>query len=781
MDPGKDGSTRGAAAIGFPGLGGTGMRYLVVPQLVGAMGLAVSHGKVCTSGGGLAPFLLLDWQSDLMSVDKYSVCPCGTGKKIKFCCKESVSELDAVLSMVEGGQVVPALDQLSSILQEHPNAAWALAIRGRLLLDLREYDSLSENAERFIRLQPSNPLALTQRAAANLFHGEVEDATASMLEALTESGSDVDSFVLDVSSVLAYSLAQRGTFLTARVYATLSMMATGYEGGQASVSVLRQMNSAPTISQLMKTVPQPIGRPGDAQWGERYDEAANLLRSNKIDLAESKFESLRRTVPNEPAILSGLLTCAIWRGNTDAQSELLKKLSECESLDFEERVRNRAMSALVDPTSAEISIPIMKMYADLDNPEQIEMSLMASSRFVVLPPDLLAGMRTTEDEVPPRCGFQMLDRDKPDSLEVLPPIDEVPEAIALVFVYGKQTDREARLEVLDVRKPLLNEVKEGIQDAVGDLELNELKGELLPMLVACQPAVAMIRFQAKPAEAEKLQSGLMAARMPKAITSIETPMLDGGSLASTCDDESKLFERTVMMRIVEQYDALVAKGQGIIDEAYRIAKLEPQPMLKPAPGDVETIANEDLNRIDCSDLDAESQIYLLQRAQQVSATPTVRRVAKQLIGTELAEEQKPAKMLAYMTLINAAEGNEQAIELMDEAKAFAEANNIPTANLLLSEVGLRLSAGDGPGFQNAVETLSRQYGNEPEVMAKLQQTLMAYGLISPDGTPRQAPGGPGPATEQGGGGGELWTPDSGAPAPESGGGGGGKLWVPGMD
>jgi len=392
-------------------------------------------------------------------------------------------------------------------------------------------------------------------------------------------------------------------------------------------------------------------------------------------------------------------------------------------------------------------------------------------------------MRTTEDEVPPRSGFQMLDRDQPESLEVLPPIDEVPEAIALVFVYGKQTDREARLEVLDVRQPLLSTVKQGVQDAVGDVELNEVQGELLPMLVACQPAVAMIRFQAKPAEAEKLQNGLMAARMPKAITSIETPMLDGGSLASTCDDEEKLFERTVMMRIVEQYDALVSKGQGIIEEAYRIAKLEPEPMLKPEAGDIETLANEDLNRIDCSDLDAESLIYLLQRAQQVSATPTVRRVAKQLIGAELSDEQKPAKMLAYMTLINASEGNEQAIELMDEAKAFAEANNIPTANLLLSEVGLRLSAGDGPGFQNAVETLSRQYGNEPEVMAKLQQTLMAYGLISPDGTPRQAPGAPGPAAEQAGGGGsELWTPDSGSPAPESGsGGGGGKLWVPGMD
>ena len=138
-----------------------------------------------------------------------------------------------------------------------------------------------------------------------------------------------------------------------------------------------------------------------------------------------------------------------------------------------------------------------------------------------------------------------------------------------------------------------------------------------------------------------------------------------------------------------------------------------------------------------------------------------------------------------MTLINAAEGNEQALELMDEAKAFAQANEIPIANLLLSEVGLRLSAGDGPGFQNAVETLSRQYGNDPEVMAKLQQTLMAYGLIGPDGAPRQAPGGPPPAAQQGGGGGGIWTPESGAPAPGSGGsgdgGGGGKLWVPGMD
>jgi hypothetical protein len=109
-------------------------------------------------------------------------------------------------------------------------------------------------------------------------------------------------------------------------------------------------------------------------------------------------------------------------------------------------------------------------------------------------------------------------------------------------------------------------------------------------------------------------------------------------------------------------------------------------------------------------------------------------------------------------------------------------HNLSSANLLLSEVGLRLSAGDGPGFQKAVETLSTRHGNDPEIMAQLQQLLMAYGLIGPDGAPRARGGDPAPAAAQPASGG-LWTPDGGAapPAEPAADGGGSKLWIPGMD
>ena len=720
-----------------------------------------------------------------MSIDSYAVCPCGSGKKIKFCskCKDSVSVLDEILRMIEGGQVVPALDRLSSVLQVHPDAAWALAVRGRLLLDLREYETLNENAERFIRLQPSNPLALTQRAAAKLFRGEAESATESVLQALTESGKEVDSFVLSVASVLAFSLAQQGAFLTARVYATLAMMTAGYEGGETAVQVLKQLNSAPTVNQMFKAIPERIERPSNVNWHERYDEASTLLRSNKITLAESKFQSLQRTVPGEPAILSGLLTCAIWRGDVAAQAALLKKLSACESIPFEQRARSRALAAMVNPENQETSIEVSKLTAKIENVDEVQMALFASSRFAALPDEMLSEMKTSDDDIPPRSGFQLLDRDTPDSLESLPPVDQVPEASALVFVYGRQTDRDARIEVLDVRKENVDAVRKQLTVVVGELDFSEEPGDPMPILVAAQPAIAMIRFHAKPAEAEALQNELTVARMPELVANLRVPLLGGQSLISSSADDSKLLERTAFMRIVEQYDSLASLSDTVMDRIHELAKLEKLPPLTPNSAEVETIANEDLHRVDPAGLDADALIYLLQRSQQVSATVATRKLARQLIGTELSDEQKPARLLAYVSLINSAKQTDEALKLMDQAKAFANANQIPIANLLLSEVGLRLSAGDAEGFQKVIQTLSTQYGNEPEVMARLQQLLVAYGLINPDGSPRRGPGPAGPEPVESTSGSGLWTPDGGSPAmpaPKAEG-SGSTLWIPGAD
>ena len=232
-----------------------------------------------------------------MSVDQYSICPCGSGKKIKFCkCKDSIHEMDRVLKMFSGGQMVAALDRLNQVLDEHPDAAWCLAIKGRLLLELKEDEALAENAERFIRLQPSNPLALTQQAASRGMRGETGPAAESLLQALAESGGGVDPFVLDVASVLALSFAQEGNLMSSRCFGGLALSASGYENRNLAEMAIEQVNRARDVSCLLKEVPELSSPPKDPAVRERYNEAAALLKANQILLAESKFESVRTLV-----------------------------------------------------------------------------------------------------------------------------------------------------------------------------------------------------------------------------------------------------------------------------------------------------------------------------------------------------------------------------------------------------------------------------------------------------------------------------------------------------
>lgn len=724
-----------------------------------------------------------------MTIDLYALCPCGNGKKIKFCkCKESVGELDRVMKMVEGGQMVPALDRLSSILQEHPDAAWALAIRGRLLLDLREFKSLAENADRFIRLQPSNPLALTQRAAAKLFSGDVKSAVDAVLEALTESGRQVDSFVLDVASVLALALAQHGDFLTGRVYATMALSASGYEGGQTAMQVLRSLNSSPSVNMLLKVVPEPIERPEDVEWGERYDEAIGLLSNNKVTLAQTKLESLQRVAPDEPAVLLGLLNCAIWDGDPETQSEVFRKLAACESLDFESRCRYRALASLVQPGAPELSVEVMQLAADVEDAEQVELAMTAAARFVPLPAEMLAEFKVNDDDVAPRAGFQIVDRDPPE-LDQLPTLDEMPAVLAMGFVYGKQTDRSARVEVLDIRRPDEPQVRQQLQQIIGDAELAEQPADPLPLQVAGQPAMAIMRFRAAPADAERLQAELFDARMPATLASLPLPLLGGQSLIETANDDSKRLERTAAMRVIENYDSLSTRDDEVMAKLYELAGLEPLPPLQPTADQVEEIANEDLNRVDPSQLDNQSLAYLLNRADHVSATLAVRKIAAALLEREFSDDEKSIKMVAYMAMVQRAASSDTALDWLAQAKLYAASIGISAAGLLLTEIRLRLVRGDAEGFQAALGTLTNEYGNQPEVMAQLQQLLMSLGLIRPDGSPRGAPsaaanvGGPSVASPAATGGG-IWTPDGASappPSPAAGESGGGKLWVPGMD
>ncbi|MGV3484362.1 MAG: tetratricopeptide repeat protein [Planctomycetaceae bacterium] len=722
-----------------------------------------------------------------MTVDQYAICPCGNGKKIKFCkCKESLPELERVMTMIEGGQVVPAIDKLNQVLTEHPDAAWALAIKGRLMLDLREYDSLAENSERFVRLQPSNPLALAQRAASELFHNEPQKATLSLLEALTESGRSVDSFVLDIASILAYSLANAGLYLTARAYVQLPLTAQGYEANQTAAMVFQELNTGAGINQLLKTVPPPLPRDEDVAWGERFDEAVGLLRSNQILLAEAKLQSLARTVPREPCVLTGLLTCAIWRGDAQAQADCLRKLSECDQLEMHERSKYLAMSWLVEPDSSTLSVTSLRLDADIANAEEAEMALQAHPRFLAVDNQILSHFREGIEGVPPRTAYQLIDRDRP-AASTKPSAEDYPVMQALVLVFGKQTDRSAQIEAVDVRPAVREQVTGALTEALGNLVINESPGRPLSLVESVQPELALIGDADDRRQMPALHRAHMEARFSERLAATPLRCLGDRTLRDVAGDASTLLVRTALVRLLECDESLGDHDDVIMAAVRKLANVDPLPPLHPAGiQEIDEIDAADLPRIDLTNLDTESVLFVFQRARILDSGKLLRRAARRIVELDLTDQRKPVKLLAYSVLVEFAATPEQASDLIEEAKAYATTHKVDQANLRMLELTHCLMNGDQLRFSSTLRSITEQYSNRPEVMARLQQFLMSVGILRPDGTLREragipAVGAPGGGTPSAGP--AIWTPGSGAPAaaPAAAASSGSKLWIPGMD
>ena len=64
-----------------------------------------------------------------MSLDHYASCPCGSGKKLKFCCSDLIGEMEKIQRMLEGNQRAACLEHVRSLRAKHADRA---SPRGRI-------------------------------------------------------------------------------------------------------------------------------------------------------------------------------------------------------------------------------------------------------------------------------------------------------------------------------------------------------------------------------------------------------------------------------------------------------------------------------------------------------------------------------------------------------------------------------------------------------------------------------------------------------------------------
>ena len=119
-----------------------------------------------------------------MAIDLYAPCPCGSGKKLKFCCGDLASEIEKVHRMIQGEQPHAALKHVEQLLEKEPQRASLLDLRATIELSLHSFDAARETINAFLAAHPQSASAHAHNAILlkcdNGLLGQLQELSAAL-------------------------------------------------------------------------------------------------------------------------------------------------------------------------------------------------------------------------------------------------------------------------------------------------------------------------------------------------------------------------------------------------------------------------------------------------------------------------------------------------------------------------------------------------------------------------------------------------------------------------
>ena len=205
-----------------------------------------------------------------MALDPYQLCPCGSGKKIKFCCsKDIVSELEKVIRAVQGEQRVAALDHIKKLIHDKGNRLALLALRADIELALEQLEKADETIDEFLGLSPDNPVALSLSAIHACHMRDMETAIEDLQQALEHLGDVVPPSTYSAIGMVGQSLLINGDVLAARGHLLMQAGMAG-DNDEAPIRLLMRINMMPEIPVLLKQDYGYAECPADVEWREAF-------------------------------------------------------------------------------------------------------------------------------------------------------------------------------------------------------------------------------------------------------------------------------------------------------------------------------------------------------------------------------------------------------------------------------------------------------------------------------------------------------------------------------
>jgi hypothetical protein len=259
--------------------------------------------------------------------------------------------------------------------------------------------------------------------------------------------------------------------------------------------------------------------------------------------------------------------------------------------------------------------------------------------------------------------------------------------------------------------------------------------------------------------------------------------LDGRTPREAASQEAYRVRVAAAVLLLEQVGQHMNWDMDFNDLRRRLG-LPPTETIDPAAVNLRRLPLTRFTRLNVEKLSDDDLAVAYQRAAAHQHLESLGALAKEALRRE-ALSDKIDRAAAHRILSQTATNPKEALEHLQKCREIVVKRGESPAALLLEEFRFRLLSGNGlEECDRILQRIRANHLSEPGVAQALYQTLVEFGIITPDG--RSAMGAPprAPAAAEGSvpvapeAGAKLWAPGSPTPAAEE---KKSKLWMPGMD
>ena len=708
-----------------------------------------------------------------MDIDIYQQCPCHQDKKIKFCCgKNVVSDLNEVMSKNRSGQSHAALDQLDRLIAKEGEKDCLMTIKTHIHLSLGEIEQAQAANEIFSAKNPKHTTGLQHKSMIAMTQGRVDDSVSYLQDAMDSiTGTELPISLAQAFRLVGIGLLRSGRVLSARAHIKFAQFLKG-DQDQELVQLEIETYRLPGISTFLKSEFPLADPPEDSPWHKTYTNVVRATLRGQFRKALKMLQKIDKEHPGERLVKRGLAIVHSIVSDEVTQTVAWREYATMEGNSTWEAIEAAGVAQLLDGNPDTEVLDILRVTLPIDNTDRA-FELAESCKI------LATSQPMAEDpfgEGPaPKHSFLLLSEDQVEKMADLD-FDKVPLAVGEVMMFGKQTDRSARIELITVKDENFEILLEKFQSVFEEVCSDDGPDTQLINHIDTGSHVLnwnwMLPQDIDRATHEKLLHDSATAAVSQKWANLKFSDLDGKTLREAAGEPAMVNRVHAKLLVLREYFQS-RKLKKCVDALRDELGLDPPPAVDPQAVDFVSCIQHEFLEFD--KLDDETLMQVQSQAMTFGNIDAMRLAIEESL--KRPELDGIPRDVCYGILARHADSPDEATEHFTNARAEAVKAGRPIGIYLVHEFEYRLANGLTEKLDSLIEVIQSRHMKEPDVAYELTRVLQKFGVIG-----KQGPGGEEmaaaaaePAAQEGG----IWTPESGGgsadspPAEEK-----SKLWIP---